>query len=171
MPFSSSAARALTADPFVPQHNPTLQMLEDFLNPFRAFASALNGVMRAPAQVLSYADWRAPSLADHVQRSLAHIRSGYAHLPTDLRQTFDDLAHELDCKAIAALVVVRRQQRLSQTSDLAFIEACRRVSRSLSECLQRFDEALDAVMTLAPSHAAPHHQAPTLELVTNVTLG
>ncbi len=171
MSFSTSAARAFSADTFVPQHNPTLQMLEDFLHQFRAFATALSGVMRAPAQTLAYADWRAPSLTDHVERSVVQARSGYARLPAELRQAFDDLAHQLDCKTVAALVLLRRQQRSGQTQDLAFIEACRRMSRSLSECLQTFDEALDPVMSLAPTTAAPHHAAPTLELVTNVTLG
>ncbi len=171
MSFSTSAARAISADTFVPQHNPTLQMLEDFLHPFRAFANALNGVMREPAQTLAYTDWRAPSLIDHVQSAVAQARFGYAHLPADLRQAFDDLAHQLDCKTVAALVLLRRQQRSGQTHDLAFIEACRRLSRSLSECLQNFDEALDPVMSLAPTYAAAHHSAPTLELITNVTLG
>ncbi len=171
MSFSSSAVRAATILAVVPQHNPTLQMLEDFLTPFRAFSSALNGVLRAPGQLSSYVDWRAPVLTDHVQCAVVQARAGYLRLPDELRAAFDDLAHELDCKAVAALVLVRRQHRSAKPHDLAFIEACRRASRSLAEGLQRFDEALDPVMSLAPSHAAPYHPAPALELVTNVTLG
>ena len=171
MSVSSSAARAAMNMAFVPQHNPTLQMLEEFLEPFRAFSNALNGVLRAPGQLFAYADWRAPSLTDHIQRALVQARAGYVRLPDDVRAALDDLAQQLDCKAVAALVLVRRQQRAEQAYDIAFVEACRRVSRSLAECLQRFDEALDPIMSLAPSYPASHHSAPTLELVTNVTLG
>lgn len=173
MSFASSAAVFAASDVYVSQYNPTLQMFEDFLEPFRVFSQALNAALRAPAPVFAYADWRPASLTDAITRAPALARLPYAKLDASLHAEIAQLARELDCKAVAAIVMIRRQQRNGMVQDLAFIEACRRAARGLGDCIHRFEAALDplvSVGTIAKPKSQPN-PAPNLELVTNVTLG
>ena len=174
MSFANSAAIA-TATSFVEsQNNSTLQMFEEFLDSYRTFSHALPSVLRAPAPVFAYADWRPLSLHTHMERACADAQQGYDLLDDAQKVDLWSIAQELDSRAVAAIVMIRRQQRRGTPPDMGFVESCTRAARGLSESLRRFECALD------PLRAYDAHQKgtgvhsshmPALELVTNVTLG
>ena len=174
MSFANSAAIAAAPSPVVSQQNPTLQMFEEFLDSFRAFSHALNNCMRAPAPLHAYAHWRPATLDDVIARAPLAARHGYGQLDDDHQAELSLLAQELDSRAVAAIVTIRRQQRRGTPHDMAFVESCRRSARALCESLRRFETALDPLLALNTTPAPPSsvtHHAPTLELITNVTMG
>ena len=165
MTFAAVNAHSALSPVFEDQRTATKQMMHDFLDHFRAAAERLQNAMRAPAQVFELTDWRPLSIRTHLQAYDGATAEGYDQLSEDFRALFEDVAHELDTKGTAALVIIRRQSRSQVMDDFSFAEFCTRAGQGLNESLRR------AELVLHPMRAVPRSQRPHFDVFTNVLMG